>query len=207
MGIACKNELEKVSYALGVNMGEYFAHLPFDLNPDMAIRAMTDFFKNQIQIPPDEYQEMMKRFQQMMTEKTQSEVAKIAKTNAEAEEAFLAANKEQPDVFTTESGLQYKVITEGSGATPSPEDRVRVHYTGYLLNGKVFDSSVQRGTPADFGVKQVIPGWSEALQLMKVGSKYKLFIPSRLAYGEHGAGQAIAPNAMLIFEVELLDIL
>ena len=108
---------------------------------------------------------------------------------------------------STPSGLQYIVITEGEGDTPTSTDIVKVHYTGTLIDGRVFDSSVSRGVPAQFGVNQVIPGWTEALQMMKVGSKYKLFLPSDIAYGERGAGEMIQPNSTLIFEVELLDII
>ena len=122
-------------------------------------------------------------------------------------EAFLAENKNKPGVRSTDSGLQYQVITEGRGAKPAATDRVRVHYTGTLLDGTKFDSSVDRGTPAEFALNGVIPGWTEALQLMSVGSKYKLFIPSELAYGENGTPGPIGPNATLIFEVELLEIL
>lgn len=120
---------------------------------------------------------------------------------------FLEDNKAKPGVITTASGLQYIVITEGKGPKPKATDKVSVHYTGTLIDGKEFDSSVKRGTPAEFPVNGVIPGWSEALQLMNVGSKYKLFIPSSIGYGASGAGQAIPPNATLIFEVELLKIM
>ena len=122
-------------------------------------------------------------------------------------EKFLAENKTKEGVVTTESGLQYKVLTEGSGAKPTEADRVKVHYTGKLLDGTVFDSSVQRGEPATFGVTQVIRGWQEVLQLMPAGSKYQVWIPSELAYGASGAGQMIKPHATLEFEVELLEII
>ena len=119
---------------------------------------------------------------------------------------FMAENGKKDGVKTTETGLQYEVITEGNGAKPAKTDVVKVHYTGMLLNGQVFDSSVQRGEPAQFGLNQVIPGWTEGLQLMNCGSKFKFYIPAKLAYGERGAGESIPPNATLIFEVELLDI-
>jgi FKBP-type peptidyl-prolyl cis-trans isomerase FklB len=127
-------------------------------------------------------------------------------TSSDPGEAFLAANAKKDGVTTTASGLQYKVIKSGTGATPTASDQVKVDYTGTLIDGKVFDSSVQRGQPAVFPVGQVIPGWTEALQLMKVGDKWQLFIPAKLAYGDRGAGGAIPPNSALIFEVELLDI-
>jgi FKBP-type peptidyl-prolyl cis-trans isomerase FklB len=123
------------------------------------------------------------------------------------QKAFLAANGKKQGVVTTASGLQYQILKRGTGATPKATDEVSVHYHGTLIDGTVFDSSEQRGEPASFPVKEVIPGWTEALQLMKVGDKFRLFIPSELAYGERGAGELIAPNTALIFEVELLEIL
>jgi FKBP-type peptidyl-prolyl cis-trans isomerase len=120
--------------------------------------------------------------------------------------AFLEQNKTREGVTTTESGLQYEILTEGTGAIPTAEDQVRVHYHGTTIDGTVFDSSVERGEPAVFGVTQVIPGWTEALQLMPVGSKWKIYLPSSIAYGERGAGADIKPNSALIFEVELLEI-
>lgn len=131
---------------------------------------------------------------------------KEAQDNLEKGNAFLEQNKSREGVTTTESGLQYEIITEGTGEKPAPEDQVRVHYHGTLIDGTVFDSSVDRGEPVVFGVKQVIPGWTEALQLMPVGSKWKIYIPSELGYGERGAGGDIGPNSVLIFEVELLEI-
>jgi FKBP-type peptidyl-prolyl cis-trans isomerase len=129
-----------------------------------------------------------------------------AQKNLEEGNAYLEQNKAREGVTVTESGLQYEVLTEGNGAKPAAEDRVRVHYHGTLIDGTVFDSSVERGEPAVFGVGQVIPGWTEALQLMPVGSKWKIYLPSSIAYGERGAGADIGPNSALIFEVELLEI-
>jgi FKBP-type peptidyl-prolyl cis-trans isomerase FklB len=126
--------------------------------------------------------------------------------NVEAGKKFLEENSKKPGVVTLPSGLQYQIIKEGTGPKPGPEDKVTTHYHGTLLNGKVFDSSVERGQPVSFAVNGVIPGWTEALQLMSVGSKWKLFIPSNLAYGERGAGGDIGPNETLIFEVELISI-
>ena len=126
--------------------------------------------------------------------------------NKKAGEEFLSINKHKAGVVELPSGLQYEVLKNGTGAKPTANDKVKCHYHGTLINGQVFDSSVQRGEPAVFGVSQVIPGWVEALQLMPVGSKWRLFIPSNLAYGERGAGEAIAPTSTLIFDVELLDI-
>ena len=131
---------------------------------------------------------------------------KEAENNKAEGEKFLAENKTKSGVITTESGLQYQVVTEGKGAKPTADDKVKVHYTGTLLNGTKFDSSVDRGEPAEFGVGQVIKGWTEVLQLMPVGSKYIVWIPSELAYGERGAGADIRPNSTLKFEIELLEI-
>lgn len=133
--------------------------------------------------------------------------ARIAREQLEEGEAFLEKNKAKSGIITTESGLQYQVITEGTGAKPTAEDKVKVHYTGKTLDGKVFDSSVERGEPTEFGVGQVIRGWTEGLQIMPIGSKYIFWIPAELAYGERGAGQDILPNSVLEFEVELLDII
>lgn len=136
----------------------------------------------------------------------EAEGAKESQLNLEDGNAFLEENQARSEVHTTESGLQYEVLEEGDGPKPGATDRVRVHYHGTLIDGNVFDSSVERGEPAVFGVNQVIPGWTEALQLMPVGSKWKIYLPSELAYGERGAGGDIGPNAVLIFEVELLEI-
>ncbi|MGN0186272.1 MAG: FKBP-type peptidyl-prolyl cis-trans isomerase [Paludibacteraceae bacterium] len=138
--------------------------------------------------------------------KKDAEAASAYADVRQAGEDFLRENAKRPEVHVTASGLQYEILKEGSGRKPIADDRVRVHYHGTLIDGTVFDSSVQRGEPATFGVRQVIAGWVEALQLMPVGSKWKLFIPSELAYGTRGAGEAIKPNSTLIFEVELLDI-
>src|SRR5690554_1562715 len=136
----------------------------------------------------------------------EAETERQGQSNLEQGNAFLEENKARPEVETTSSGLQYEVLEEGNGPKPTAEDRVRVHYHGTLTDGTVFDSSVERGEPAVFGVNQVIPGWTEALQLMPVGSKYKIYLPAELAYGERGAGGQIGPNSVLIFEVELLEI-
>ena len=135
-----------------------------------------------------------------------AEGMKASAENKKTGTAFLTENKAKPGVVTTTSGLQYSVEKEGTGAKPTATDRVKVHYTGKLLDGKVFDSSVERGQPAEFGVGEVIKGWTEALQLMPIGSKWKLFIPADLAYGDRGAGADIKPGSTLVFDVELIDI-
>ena len=144
--------------------------------------------------------------QYLQTYFVEAQAREAAKSKEEGEK-FLAENKTKEGVITTESGLQYQVVTEGTGAKPTAEDRVKVHYTGTLLDGTKFDSSVDRGEPAEFGVNQVIKGWTEGLQIMPAGSKYIFWIPSELAYGERGAGQDIKPNSVLKFEVELLEVI
>jgi len=153
-------------------------------------------------LTPEEMMAVSKKMQEEQMKKMQAKGSE----NKIAGEKFLAENKTKEGIVTTESGLQYKVIKEGEGLIPTIDHTVKVHYTGTLLDGTKFDSSVDRGTPAEFRVGGVIKGWTEALQLMKVGSKYQLFIPSELAYGERGAGADILPNSTLIFDVELLEI-
>ena len=154
----------------------------------------------------DEAKNVIRDFFMALEQKQNEAATKMGEVNKAAGEAFLAENAKRAEVKTTESGLQYEVLAEGNGEKPAASDTVVVHYTGTLIDGTVFDSSVERGTPATFGVTQVIPGWVEALQLMQVGAKWRLYIPSDLAYGPRGAGGAIGPNATLIFDVELLQI-
>jgi len=155
----------------------------------------------------DEAKAEIQSFFGEMEKKQQEAAAKMAEVNQKAGEQFLAENAKRPEVKVTASGLQYEVLTEGTGAQPTKDDQVEVHYTGKLIDGTVFDSSVERGVPATFGVTQVIAGWVEALQMMKAGSKWRLYIPSHIAYGAQGAGNVIGPNATLIFDVELLKVI
>ena len=193
--------MDKLSYALGLSMGNNFKSSGIQsLNIDDFANGVKAIYEN---IKPEmSYDEAKQIINEFFTRMQQE----ITEKNREIGEKFLVENKKRAGVITLPSGLQYEVITEGKGAKPKATDRVKCHYEGQLINGQVFDSSVKRGDPAVFGVNQVIPGWVEALQLMPVGSKWKLYIPSDLAYGEKGAGEAIAPNSTLIFEVELLDI-
>ena len=193
--------MNKLSYALGLSMGNNFKSSGIQsLNIDDFANGVKAIYEN---IKPEmSYDEAKQIINEFFTRMQQE----ITEKNREIGEKFLVENKKRAGVITLPSGLQYEVITEGKGAKPKATDRVKCHYEGQLINGQVFDSSVKRGEPAVFGVNQVIPGWVEALQLMPVGSKWKLYIPSDLAYGEKGAGEAIAPNSTLIFEVELLDI-
>lgn len=193
--------MEKVSYALGLSLGNNLSESGLtSLDYDKLAQGIKDVLEhNQPEISLQEAQSILQKFFQELQTKANEK-------NIEAGKKFLAENAQRPKVKTTASGLQYEIIKEGNGKKPTASDTVKVHYEGTLIDGTVFDSSVRRGEPATFGVTQVIAGWVEALQLMTVGSKWKLFIPSELAYGAHGAGQSIAPHSTLIFEVELLDI-
>jgi len=205
---ALKSLKEKVSYCIGLNIGKSMKQDSVDLDPDVLVRGIRDALSGAKPLLTDaEIQEAMVAFQK----ETQAKAAadrKVSGEKAKKEgEAFLADNKKKEGVVTRPSGLQYKVIKKGTGnRNPKATDTVVTHYVGTLLDGTEFDSSIKRGEPAQFEVGGVIPGWTEALQLMKVGDKWQLFIPSNLAYGERGAGRAIGPNETLIFEVELLGI-
>lgn len=193
--------MNKISYALGLSIANNFMNSGIkDVDTETFIKGFQDVMNGgKIEMTYEEAQEVMNEyFSNLQAERLE--------LNIKAGQEFLAANKERAGVVELPSGLQYEIIKEGNGPKPKATDQVKCHYHGTLINGVVFDSSVERGQPATFGVNQVIPGWVEALQLMPVGSKWKLFIPSNLAYGERGAGQSIEPNSTLIFEVEILDI-
>ena len=201
-------ELESLSYALGLSMGNNFKSSGIEaINvQDFAdgVAAVYDGLAPRMSY--DEAKQVIQKYFTALEAKQREASAKMAEVNQKAGEEFLAANGKRAEVKTTASGLQYEVLVEGDGAQPTAQDQVEVHYTGKLIDGTVFDSSVERGVPATFGVTQVIPGWVEALQLMKAGSKWRLFIPSQLAYGPQGAGNVIGPNSTLIFDVELLKV-
>jgi len=196
-----ETEMEKVSYSLGVNMASSVKQQGMETIDAQAVaKAFADVFEgNDLDISEEESMTILQDFFGKM------QAEKSAKAN-EAGAAYLEENGAKEGVITTESGLQYEVIVSGDGAKPTTADQVTVHYHGMLTDGTVFDSSVDRGQPATFGVTQVIKGWTEALQLMSVGDKWKLTIPSGLAYGDQGAGGMIGPGATLVFEVELLGI-
>ncbi len=198
---------QRLSYGVALGLGRNMANDGMTVDVDAFAAGLRDAVTNAPQrISDEEIQAEMVAFQQRINEERQATTEALSEANAAASAAFLLENSTREGVVTTESGLQYEVVEAGDGATPGPEDSVQVHYRGTLIDGSEFDSSYARGEPVTFGVGQVISGWTEALQLMKVGSKYKLYIPSELAYGTGGAGERIGPNAALIFEVELLDI-
>ena len=194
-------ELDKVSYCLGLSIASNLLSSGVNtINTEAFVDALRTVYAGQMpEIKPEEANQILQDY----FNKLQNERGKAAK---EAGEQFLNDNKNKEGVVTLASGLQYKIISAGNGAIPKSNDTVKCHYEGRLINGAVFDSSIRRGEPAEFPVNGVIAGWVEALQLMPVGSKWQLYIPSDLAYGPHGAGQAIGPNETLIFDIELLDI-
>ena len=211
--VSLKTELDSVSYAVGLNLGKQALKDSIDLNGDAIAAGLRDAKDTtKAKMTDAQIQQVMMSFQQKLMAKQQEKMQKdmaadsVAALGNKAEgEKFLAENKTKPGVTSLPSGVQYKVIKDGNGPSPTASDSVVVHYTGKLINGKVFDSSVERGEPATFTLNAVIPGWTEALQKMKVGSKWEIYIPSTLAYGPTKQGD-IPGNSTLIFEVELLDI-
>ncbi|HYA12386.1 MAG TPA: FKBP-type peptidyl-prolyl cis-trans isomerase [Thermodesulfovibrionales bacterium] len=205
--LVLKDQKDKLSYSIGMNIGNNFKKQSIDVNPDVLIQGIKDALSGgKTLMTEQEVNETLMNFQKEMMAKQMARQKELGEKNKKEGEAFLAENMKKEDVKTLPSGLQYKVIKEGDGKTPKITDTVTVHYRGTLIDGTEFDSSYTRGQPATFPVKGVIAGLTEALQLMKVGSKWQLFIPSNLAYGERGAGDDIGPNATLIFEVELVSI-
>lgn len=195
------NEIEKLSYSLGLNIAHNLQSQGFtEVEPKMLAAALNDVLSgNDLKLSDQEAGALLNDHFAKIQAKMHEDVIKEGME-------FLAANGKKDDVVTLDSGLQYQVIKEGSGAKPGPTSTVTTHYHGTLIDGTVFDSSVERGSPASFPVNRVIKGWTEALQLMPLGSKWRLFVPSDLAYGAQGAGQQIGPHTTLIFEVELLEI-
>ena len=195
---------ERVSYGIGRQVGDQLADNPIEgLSIDAVLSGLADRL-NDVESPvaPEKMQEAFEEIHKRIEAKQKTEAA----ARVGEGEKFLAENGQREGITTTESGLQYEVLTEGTGEKPTAESTVKTHYHGSLLNGQVFDSSVERGEPATFPVNRVIAGWTEALQLMPVGSKWRLYVPQNLAYGAQGAGGAIGPYETLIFEVELIDI-
>lgn len=205
--IALETSEQRVSYGLAFNVGSRMTVEGVPLDVDVFLAGIEDALRgNTPRMTIEEMQSELQAFQSKLLAEREEAQNAMAEANKTAAEAFLKENAAREGVVVTESGLQYEVLEAGEGAKPGPEDTVEVHYRGTLIDGTEFDSSHRRGEPVTFGVGQVIPGWTEALQLMSPGSKYKLAIPPELAYGAGGAGQTIGPNAALIFEVELLSI-
>ena len=204
---ALKDSKDKVSYSIGLDIGTTLKKQKIDVNPDALSAGVRDAVTGaKPQMTDDQIKETMTAFSKELSEKQATASREASTKNAAVGEKFLADNKSKPGVKTTASGLQYKVLKEGSGPSPKETDTVVTNYRGTLIDGTEFDSSYKRNEPATFQVNRVIKGWTEALQLMKKGAKYQLFIPAGLAYGPQGAGAEIGPNATLIFEVELIDI-
>ena len=203
-----KTQKDKVSYVIWMTVARDMQRQGVDLNADLFMKGIRDVLSGaKLAISDQDAQETMSAFKKEFTEKKQAAMKKAAEENKKQEEAFLSENKKKAGVHTLESGLQYKVIKEGSGNKPTLYDKVTVNYRGTLIDGTEFDSSYKRKQPATFAANGVIEGWREALLLMKTGSIWQIFVPAKLAYGEAGAGGGvISPNAMLIFEVELLSI-
>jgi FKBP-type peptidyl-prolyl cis-trans isomerase FklB len=205
--LALKTQKEKASYAIGLNIGKGLQRDGVDVDPSILSRGIKDALSGgKPLLTDDEMKATMMALQNDVRQKHEAMMQQAGETNKKQGEAFLAANKTKPGVVTLPSGLQYKILKEGTGPKPSATDTVVCNYRGTLLDSAEFDSSYKRGQPATLQVGHVIRGWTEALQLMPVGSKWQLFIPSDLAYGPRGSGTNIGPNATLIFEVELLSI-
>ena len=196
-----KDQKDKVSYSIGLNIGFNLNRQNVQINPDVLTAGIKDAIAGKPQLTTDQVKEVMATFEKDMQQKQKA----AGEKNASEGTKFLDENKKKEGVKTAASGLQYKVIKDGTGAQPKATDTVTVNYRGTLINGTEFDSSYKRGQPATFPLNGVIKGWTEGLQLMKVGSKYQFFLPPNLAYGERAVGPDIAPNSTLIFEVELLD--
>jgi FKBP-type peptidyl-prolyl cis-trans isomerase FklB len=204
-----KTQKDKVSYSIGLDMGKSLSEKSVDVDPQIIAEGIKDGMsksESEFLMTKDEIRETMLALQQEMIQKQEAKNKIEAEKNKAEGDKFLAENKEKPGVKTLPSGLQYKIIKQGTGKKPTASSTVTTHYTGRLINGTIFDSSFKRGQPATFELNQVIKGWTEGLQLMNEGSKWEFYIPSELAYGESGARGVIGPNATLIFEVELLSV-
>ncbi|MEO5656453.1 MAG: FKBP-type peptidyl-prolyl cis-trans isomerase [Nitrospiria bacterium] len=205
--IKLTTDKEKVGYSIGLDIGSNLKRQSVDLDPKAIAAGIADGMSGgKPLLSPEEIEKVMTGFRQQMGQRAEEEGRRMGEKNQKEGDAFLAQNKKKKGVVTLPSGLQYTVLKEGTGKTPKATDTVETHYRGTLIDGTEFDSSYKRGEPASFPVTGVIPGWTEALQLMKVGSKWQLAVPSTLAYGAKGAGPQIGPNTTLIFEVELLSI-
>ena len=205
--ISITTQDDTVSYAIGQSLSHNLKDPSMNINFGVLIEGLQDGLTGQTKISEAQMKNAMNAFNQKMMAKRSADLNAVKEKNKKAGEEFLAENKKKPGVVTLADGLQYKVLVTGTGPSPKATDKVKVNYKGSLIDGRVFDSSYERNEPASFPLNQVIKGWTEALQLMHVGDKWELYIPSELGYGENGAGNMIEPNSVLIFEVELLEIL
>ncbi len=202
-----KSEKDKLSYSIGLDIGNSLKGQSLDVDADILTKGINDALSgDKPLLTEQEFRDTMSKFKKEMMAKQANQAKEAGANNKEAGEAFLAANKKKDGIVTLPSGLQYKVIKDADGDSPKATDSVTVNYRGTLIDGSEFDSSYKRGQPATFKVNQVIAGWTEALQLMKTGTKWELYIPSNLAYGERGASRQIGPHSALVFEVELISI-
>lgn len=198
---------DKLSYSMGLDMGTYLNGIGEELDYELLVLGLKSGFEGtEVLMTMEEMQSVQKEFAEKMKAKQEAQVKALQEENLKAGTAYLAENKAKKGVVVTESGLQYEVVKEGTGVKPVAEDTVKVHYKGTMIDGTVFDDSNQRGEPAVFGVTQVIPGWSEVLQLMKEGASYRVVLPPALAYGEQGVPPMIEPNSVLVFDVDLISI-
>jgi FKBP-type peptidyl-prolyl cis-trans isomerase FklB len=202
-----KSENGKRSYSIGYDIGNALKKQAIDVDTNLVIKGLKDALSGKKQAMTNtEMQNALKELQKEIMAKRMVKMKEIADKNKKDGDAFLAENKKKPGIVTTQDGLQYRVIKEGTGVNPTPTSRVKVHYKGTLINGSEFDSSYKRGEPIEFDADKVIQGWQKILPLMKEGSKVEVFIPSELAYGERGQGPVIGPNSVLVFEIELLSV-
>ncbi len=204
--VELKDAKQKSSYAIGMDIGSNFKRQEIDVDGKALAAGIADSLAGKPQLTEAEAKQVLTDLRTQLMGKAEAKQKEAGEKNLKDGEKFLAENKKKEGVKTTASGLQYKVLKSGSGKTPKATDTVKVHYHGTLIDGSVFDSSVERGEPTSFPVNQVIPGWTEVLQLMKEGDKWQVYIPSQLAYGAQGPSPKIGPNSTLIFDVELLSI-
>lgn len=204
---ALNSEKDKLSYSIGADLGRNFKKQGIDINADWMANGLRDGMTGvQLQLTDEQMKDVLNKFQKDLIAKRETEIAKKAEENKKKGDAFLAQNKSKPGVATLSSGLQYKIIEKGTGAKPTKDDTVTVDYTGRLIDGQVFDSTDKAGKPATFKVSQVIPGWTEVLQLMPTGSTWEVYVPASLAYGSRSIGGPIGPNETLVFKIHLISV-
>lgn len=205
-GAALSTETDKLSYSIGSDLGKNFKRQSIEINPTVMAQGIADGLSGKTKMTEEQMKDVLTKFQKDIMAKRAADMTKKAAENKEIGTKFLSENKAKSGIVTLASGLQYKVIKNGSGQKPSKEDMVTVEYTGHLINGEVFDSTSKTGKPATFKLSQVIPGWVEALQLMPAGSTWEIYVPASLAYGERSVGGPIGPNETLIFNIHLISV-